>query len=56
MALDSYLRKQKLITYLQDVDNMLDAACAVMRTEAQKEERRQGRVRSHMLYHEELER
>jgi hypothetical protein len=35
---------------------MLDAACAVMLTEAQKEERRQGRVRSDMLYHEELER
>jgi hypothetical protein len=35
---------------------MLDAAWAVMSTEAQKEERRQGRVSSDMLYHEELER
>jgi hypothetical protein len=33
---------------------MLDHACAVMLSDAKKEERRQGKVRSEILYHEEL--
>jgi hypothetical protein len=33
---------------------MLDDACVVMLSDAKKEERRQGKMRSEILYHEEL--
>jgi hypothetical protein len=38
------------------VDNniLYDAACVVMLSDAKKEERRQGKMRSEILYQEEL--